>query len=140
MSSPVTQVTDIPKAEAEAIDNNGGKAVQSIGTGARQLGPGLYITRGFQEWDHKDTSLWDCVVTVDAAYWNGLKKAWVPKSFVFPENTDTCRADGLWAFRFRECLPVQSPFPPSTERKQPFGFCLSFSCLLFSGEFKHTDT
>ncbi|KAL4778143.1 hypothetical protein BJX76DRAFT_157758 [Aspergillus varians] len=86
---------------------NGGKAVQSIGTHGRQLGRGTYISPRFQDfpdYNPEDGIPWDCVVTVDAAFWDGLKKAWVPEMFEFPEdredNQDTCRPLPLWTLRW----------------------------------------
>lgn len=118
--SPVTQLTDISQAEAEAIHKNDGKAVQSTGKGIQQLGLGTYISPKFQlykDFDPKMGIPWDCVVTADANFWDGLKKAWVPKLFEFPEdkekNPDQCQPLPLWSPRYRECLsklPKKSPF------------------------------
>lgn len=85
--------------------------MQSIGTGARQLGPGIYISPGFQDFPefNRDEGIpWDCAVTIDAGDWNAFKKAWVPRYYEFPEdrenNPDTCNPLALWTMRrpFRE--------------------------------------
>ncbi|KAJ9293519.1 hypothetical protein DTO271G3_7784 [Paecilomyces variotii] len=98
----------VSKAEADAIYENKGKAVQSLGKGARQLGQGTYISPRFQdfpEWNPQDGNPWDCVATIDADVWDGWKKAWIPKSFEFPEdekkNPDTCKPLMLWTPRWR---------------------------------------
>ncbi|RDW81618.1 uncharacterized protein DSM5745_05175 [Aspergillus mulundensis] len=94
--------------EADAIHANGGKAVQSVGSMGRQLGPGTYISprfQGFPEYDPSKGIPWDCVVTVDADVWDGWKKAWVPRLFEFPEdrenNPDKCKPLILWTPRWR---------------------------------------
>ncbi|KAI1828957.1 hypothetical protein DTO027I6_10033 [Penicillium roqueforti] len=96
------------KAEADAINENGGKAVQSLGTGGRQLGTGTYISPRFQDFPDFDRSKgipWDCVVTIDADVWDGWNKAWIPKFFEFPEdkekNPDKCEPLPIWTPRYK---------------------------------------
>ncbi|PVI01517.1 hypothetical protein DM02DRAFT_704906 [Periconia macrospinosa] len=91
------------QAEAEAIHKNDGKAVQSVGNGGRQIGPGLYILNSFQGWgdnDPKGDVRWDCVVTVDADEWDKWNKVYLPELFTFPEDAekkkDTCKPLELW--------------------------------------------
>lgn len=60
------------------------------------LGPGQYLTPGFQEWDGPATG-WDCAVFVDPDAWNAVNKAWLP-SVGTTDNTagmDSC-AMPLW--------------------------------------------
>ncbi len=106
--------------EADAIHKQGGKAVQSRGTMGRQLGTGTYISPAFHDFPDYDPSKglpWDCAVTVDAAAWAGLKKAWVPKMFEFPEdkekNPDKCKPLALWTPRWGACRQPLSPHPLS---------------------------
>ncbi|KAL2878356.1 hypothetical protein SGCOL_006327 [Colletotrichum sp. CLE4] len=98
----------VSKAEADAINANDGKAVQSLGTSGRQLGTGTYISPAFQDFPEYDPSKgipWDCVVTMDADTWSGLKKAWIPKFYEFPEdkekNPDKCKPLNLWTPRWK---------------------------------------
>ncbi|KAI4941646.1 hypothetical protein J4E91_010677 [Alternaria rosae] len=92
------------KAEAEAINKNGGKAVQSIGNGGRQIGQGLYILNSYQAWGDNsvDGSVqWDCVVTVDADEWDKWNKVYLPELYTFPEDEEdetknTCKPLELW--------------------------------------------
>ncbi|KAK4660708.1 hypothetical protein QC762_121445 [Podospora pseudocomata] len=97
----------VSKEEADAINANGGKAVQSRGTMGRQLGTGTYISPAFHDFPDFDPSKgypWDCAVTVDATAWAGLRKAWIPKMFEFPEdkekNPDKCKPLALWTPRW----------------------------------------
>ena len=83
--------------------------MQSIGTQGRQLGTGTYISPSFHdftEYDKQQGIPWDCAVFVDAAAWNGLKKAWIPRFFEFPEdrenNPNTCKPLPLWTPRYGE--------------------------------------
>ena len=83
--------------------------MQSLGTSGRQLGSGTYISPAFMDWPDYDPSKgipWDCAVTVDAAAWAALNKAWTPKSYEFPEdrenNPDKCKPLLLWTPRWRE--------------------------------------
>ncbi|KAF4829622.1 hypothetical protein CGCTS75_v006367 [Colletotrichum tropicale] len=94
--------------QADAINANDGKAVQSLGTSGRQLGTGTYISPAFQDFPEYDPSKgipWDCVVTMDADTWSGLKKAWIPKFYEFPEdkekNPDKCKPLNLWTPRWK---------------------------------------
>ncbi|ERF72908.1 hypothetical protein EPUS_08736 [Endocarpon pusillum Z07020] len=94
----------VHKAEAQAIEANGRKAVRSNERGGRQIGSGIYISPEFKYWTEAysdpDAPPWDCAVFVDADYWNGLNKAWIPRSFKFPEddanNPATCAPLQLW--------------------------------------------
>lgn len=92
----------VAKSEADLIAANDGKAVQSVGTGGRQLGDGLYISPAFQDFADFDTSKgtpWDCNVTADTDAWDGFKKAWIPQFFQFPEdcaNNQNCEELRLW--------------------------------------------
>ncbi|KAK4197627.1 hypothetical protein QBC40DRAFT_308879 [Triangularia verruculosa] len=97
----------VSKEEADAINDNDGKAVQSRGTMGRQLGTGTYISPAFHDFPDYDPSKglpWDCAVTIDADDWAGLKKAWIPKMFEFPEdkekNPDKCKPLPLWTPRW----------------------------------------
>lgn len=110
--------------EADAINDNGGKAVQSRGTMGRQLGTGTYISPAFHDFPDYDPSKglpWDCAVTVDAAAWSGLKKAWVPKMFEFPEdkekNPDKCKPLPLWLGCWVHAR--NTPYRPATAKLSP---------------------
>lgn len=112
------QLTRPPPAqeEADAINANGGKAVQSRGTMGRQLGTGTYISPAFHDFPDYDPSKgypWDCAVTVDATAWAGLRKAWIPKMFEFPEdkekNPDKCKPLALWTPRWGACCQPSLP-------------------------------
>ncbi|KAJ0384587.1 hypothetical protein COL922a_008038 [Colletotrichum nupharicola] len=122
----------VSKAEADAINANDGKAVQSLGTSGRQLGTGTYISPAFQDFPEYDPSKgipWDCVVTMDADTWSGLKKAWIPKFYEFPEdkekNPDKCKPLNLWTPRWSEYLTpllviraVANALPEEANRKR----------------------
>jgi hypothetical protein len=127
ISSPVTQPTNTSQGEADAINKNGGKSVQSLGTQGRQLDSGIYISPVFQDFpdfNPDDGIPWDCAVTVDASVWAAFKKAWVPEMFEFPEdrekNPDKCSELPLWTPRYSACL--------FHRRKSPF-FSSFFSLL-----------
>ncbi|RMZ84418.1 hypothetical protein DV738_g461, partial [Chaetothyriales sp. CBS 135597] len=120
------------KAEAEAIFNNGRKAVQSNGSGARQLGNGIYISPKFQDYSTsgtaepgeepvKDTN-WDCLGTIDPDFWAGLNKAWIPGRFEFPEdrqeNPDTCSPQILWGMAPSKAHILTFPTPDKTNRER----------------------
>lgn len=58
--------------------------------GARQLGVGIYMSPLFYDWpppDVPDDEHWDCRVTADARFWEGLKKGWVPRYMEAPEDS-----------------------------------------------------
>ncbi|TLS30197.1 hypothetical protein PpBr36_03254 [Pyricularia pennisetigena] len=104
----------ISAGEMDAIIKNGGRAVQSNGSGARQIGRGLYITPGFKQFataeDVDDPQYWDCAVTMDAAAWDGLKKIWLPQWFEFPEDREKTfvSADRLGSWELKVALVLSA--------------------------------
>lgn len=98
--------------------------MQSLGTGGRQIGQGLYILPAFQSWpspnDGKGEIQWDCIVTIDADEWDKWKKVYLPELFTFPEdaekNKDTCKPLELWGM-FPASSTCSIPF-------LPFGFAV----------------
>jgi hypothetical protein len=87
----------------EAVSKNGQKAVQSIGEGARQLGPGIYLTPGFMQWpgskidwQGNPVTQWDCKVFMDSGLWNRLNKVWVPHYYDFQEKEGECELTEIW--------------------------------------------
>lgn len=72
------------------------KAKLPVEPGARQLEAGVYISPIFHEsppanvFDYagvKPESYRDCKVTAVAGFWEGLKKAWVPRYFEAPQDS-----------------------------------------------------
>lgn len=81
--------------------------VKSKGGAGRQLGKGIYLTPNFKGWPEAeanrgpdDPPLWDCVATVDPAYWDAANKAWIWQYYSFPEDQDNdpdaCVALKMW--------------------------------------------
>ncbi|KAF2748132.1 hypothetical protein M011DRAFT_476753 [Sporormia fimetaria CBS 119925] len=79
-------------AEAQAIKYMQDEVVtwQSGFGGGEQLGPGVYLTQGFDEWKGGVSSEtdWYCVISVDQTKLDRLPKIWIPE-----ENEDCV---GLW--------------------------------------------
>lgn len=63
--------------------------VHSNEEGAQQLGVGVYLTQGPQEWKAKlteDPNYFDCAALVDPTALAAVRKAWVPEDFKFPDK------------------------------------------------------
>ncbi|CEJ81188.1 hypothetical protein VHEMI01332 [[Torrubiella] hemipterigena] len=81
----------IKQLDLEALRRSDGVAGLPVEPGARQLGVGIYISPVFHDWPPKleagidPAKYWDCRVMAEPGFWEGLKKAWIPR---YVEPTD----------------------------------------------------